>query len=404
MKNWDSGKLSIAFSCVGHTYIHLFTAFYFTIILALEDAWQLSYADLLDLWLPASLLVGLIALPAGWLGDRWSLSGMMAIFFIGLGVSSVAAGFVGGPLGLMIALAGIGAFAAIYHPIAIPWVIRSAQTRVVGTTLALNGIFGGLGIGVAALVAGALIDLFNWRVAFILPGVICAATGLWMLRFILAGRIVEPPARQPGNGGKTGNEAALRGFLILLATMFLAGLIFHVTQTATPKLFDLRIRDWVGESTTGVGVIVFVVYGVAAFAQFIGGWASDRWSLKLVYLQAWILQVPLLLLAAILGGPVLVLATLLLASANTASLPAENLLLARYTPPERHGVIFGVKFILAFGAAPLGIKLVGWLQTVTGEFVLLYTLMGAAAALVVGLALFLPPVSVMPRPAPAPAE
>ena len=403
MKNWDSGKLSIAFSCVGHTYIHLFTAFYFTIILALEDAWQWSYADLLDLWLPASLLVGLAALPAGWLGDRWSLTGMMAIFFVGLGISSIAAGLVGGPVGLMIALAGIGTFAAIYHPIAIPWVIRSARARV-GTTLALNGIFGGLGIGLAALIAGALIDLFGWRTAFIAPGVICTATGLWMLQLIWRGRIVEPPIQHGNGGSQTTRDAAVRGFLILLATMFLGGLIFHVTQTATPKLFDLRMREWVGEGAIGIGVLVAVVYGVAAFAQFLGGWAADRWSLKTVYVQAWAVHVPLLLLAANIGGPILVMMVLLLASANTAALPAENMLLARYTPPQRHGLIFGVKFVLAFGAAPLGIKLVGWLQTLTGEFVVLYLMMGAAALLVTALALLLPPLSPMPRPQPVPAE
>ena len=393
---WDSRRLSIAFSCVGHTYIHLFTAFFFTIILALEDVWQLSYADLLDLWLPASLLVGVAALPAGWLGDRWSLSGMMVVFFVGLGATSIGAGLVGGETGMLVALAGIGLFAAIYHPVAIPWVMRSSRVRL-GTTLALNGIFGGLGIGLAGIVSGGLIDLYSWRAAFIMPGVICLATGIYMWRLMATGRITEPAVRSEAQAGRPSREVAARAFTVLLATMFLGGLIFHVTQTASPKLFDLRLRQWIGDGTLGVGALVAFVYVTAAFAQFLGGWLADKWPLKLVYILTWALQVPLLLIAAQIGGPLLVLAALLVASANTASLPAENMLLAHYTPPHRHGLVFGIKFVLAFGAAPIGIKLVGWLQAMTGEFVLTYSLMAGTALVITVLALLLP------RPSQAPA-
>ncbi len=35
---------------LGHFYIHLCTAFYFVIVLALERAWQLPYHELIELW------------------------------------------------------------------------------------------------------------------------------------------------------------------------------------------------------------------------------------------------------------------------------------------------------------------------------------------------------------------
>ena len=59
-------KLALGFSSVGHTYTHLFTAFYFTVVLALDRAWPLSYAELIALWTPAAIIVGAGALPAGW--------------------------------------------------------------------------------------------------------------------------------------------------------------------------------------------------------------------------------------------------------------------------------------------------------------------------------------------------
>ena len=54
------------FSCVGHAYIHMFTAFYFVIVLALEKDWQMPFHELIELWTLGALLVGVAALPAGW--------------------------------------------------------------------------------------------------------------------------------------------------------------------------------------------------------------------------------------------------------------------------------------------------------------------------------------------------
>ncbi len=79
--------LSLIFSCLGHAYMHLFTAFYFVIVLALEAVWALPYHELIELWTLGALLVGLGALPAGWLGDRWSAKGMMVVYFLGMGLA-----------------------------------------------------------------------------------------------------------------------------------------------------------------------------------------------------------------------------------------------------------------------------------------------------------------------------
>ena len=43
-----SARLPLVFSCLGHSYMHLFTAFYFVIVLALEEAWNLPYHALIE--------------------------------------------------------------------------------------------------------------------------------------------------------------------------------------------------------------------------------------------------------------------------------------------------------------------------------------------------------------------
>ena len=52
----------------------------------------MPYEELLKLWVLGSLLVGVAAIPAGWLSDRWSRSGMMLVMFLGLGISSLLCG------------------------------------------------------------------------------------------------------------------------------------------------------------------------------------------------------------------------------------------------------------------------------------------------------------------------
>ena len=117
----SSARYSFIFSCIGHTYIHLFTAFYFVIVLALEAEWGRPYNEMIELWMPGALLVGVAALPAGWLGDRWNARGMMVVFFIGMGGSAIICGLAQGPVVLTIGLTGVGLFAAIYHPVGIAW-------------------------------------------------------------------------------------------------------------------------------------------------------------------------------------------------------------------------------------------------------------------------------------------
>ena len=91
-------------------------------------------------------------------------------------------------------------------------------------------------------------------------------------------------------------------------------------------------------------------------------------------------------------------AAMLAVMANIGQIPAENMLLARYAPQRRHGVVFGLKFVLMFGAAPLAIALVSTIREATGGFEALFYGLGGAALLIAMLALLLPAVR---RPAAA---
>jgi MFS family permease len=394
-----SARLALAFSCLGHAYMHLFTAFYFVIALSLESEWGLPNHELVKLWALGSLLVGLAALPAGWLGDRWSASGMMAVFFIGLGLAGIVCGLVSSPAALMLGLAAVGLFSAIYHPVGVAWVVKSARAR--GMALAVNGIFGSLGIASAGLVAGVLIDAFSWRAAFIVPGAICLATGLALVMALRVGWVRETAGDQAPEAAPSRNDM-LRVYAILLLTMAVMGLMFHATQASLPKIFDLRLRDLAGEGALGIGLLVAVVYTAGGFMQLVGGWLADRFPLKPIYLSAFLFQVPVMVLLASAGATPLVMLAVLTVVLSAVALPAENMLLARYTPQRHRGLAFGVKFVLAFAIANPAILLASWVEGRSGEFSGLFFILAAIAASAAAVAFFLPnPRTAAPVTAPA---
>ena len=382
-----SARLALLFSCLGHAYMHLFTAFYFVIALSLEADWGIPNHELIKLWALGSLLVGLAALPAGWLGDRWSASGMMTVFFIGLGISGIVCGLVDSTLALMLGLAAVGLFSAIYHPVGIAWLVKSARAR--GMALAVNGIFGSLGVASAGLVAGVLIDAVSWRAAFIVPGVVCLVTGLALALSLRLGWVRETDSDQVAEPAPSRGDM-FRVFGVLLLTMAVMGLMFHATQASLPKIFDLRLRDLAGEGALGIGALVALVYTAGGIMQLAGGWLADRFPLKPIYIGAFLFQVPVMALIATTGSPALIALAVFTVILSSAALPAENMLIARYTPLRHRSLAFGVKYVLAFAIANPAILLASWVEGRSGEFTQLYFILAVVAGVAALIACFLP--------------
>ncbi|MBI3517053.1 MAG: MFS transporter [Proteobacteria bacterium] len=284
-----SARLSLGFSSLGHTYAHLLTMLWPTIVLVLEKDWAMSYAELLPLAVAGQVLFGAGALPAGWLGDRWSATGMMVVFFIGTGLATVATGFAESPWQLVLGMAVTGLFGSIYHPVGTAWLVRNAVNR--GKALGINGVFGSLGVGGAALVAGVLCDLFSWRVAFIVPGALCTLTGVVLWCVMRAG-FVEAPQTDRMPQPEAERHDVVRAFWVLSLTMVAAGLMSQAATVALPKLFEAQLSAGGGVSTTGVGALVAVVYGFTAVAQMVGGHLADRFAMKPIYVVSYLLQIP----------------------------------------------------------------------------------------------------------------
>ncbi len=163
---------------IGHTLDHFFMLIFATAVLSasMKGDFEGSYGTLLLLTTFSFLFFGGASLPAGWLGDKWSRHRMIVVFFIGIGAASIFTGLSTSRLGIQIGLGLIGILAAIYHPIGIALVAEEAGR--VGRALAINGVWGNIGVALAAVTTGAIAEYWSWRAAFIAPGIYAVAIGI----------------------------------------------------------------------------------------------------------------------------------------------------------------------------------------------------------------------------------
>lgn len=396
-----SNRLTAGFSAIGHTYSHLFTLLYATAVLVIAREWGMGYDVLIALSLPMNVMFGLGALPAGWAADRFGALRVMLLFFVGIGGGALLTGFATGPTGILVGLTVIGTFASIYHPVGIPWLIKHAANR--GRALAVNNVFGSVGIAGAAIVAGFFADIWGWRSAFIVPGVICLITGMAFAIAARTGLLVEAQADVKAEPPPAQGDVK-RAFVVLSVTMIMSGLFVNVVTTGLPKMFEERLGGSFGHATWGIGAMVSAVYIISAIGQLIGGELMERFRLKSFYVTSLGAVAPLILLGFFVHTlflvPVIGVALTLLSTAQLA----ENTLLTRYTPARWRGRAFGAKFVLSLGVGTLGVAIVPLVYRLYGSLDVAYLVMVVFAAIGALAALLMPaekPAVAVPVPAAA---
>ncbi len=384
----NSQKWTIFYAAAGHMTMHMFAAFYFVIVLAIEDDWKFSYNELINLWFMGSLFVGLGSLPAGWLSDRWSRSGMMAIMFVGLGLSSILCGFSNTKSTLFINLSLLGLFCSIYHPAGISWIVNTSKET--GRALGFNNIFGGVGVGLGAFIAGILIEQYSWHAAFILPGIISLFIGIGLIWHIKSKKISLKNIISEKFSENPEPNQYLKIAIIMLISITCMAFVFHILQTSLPKTIDIRLSANMDLSTSEIGYIVAAIYVVSGLMNYVGGILADKFSEKIIYAIGIIGQGCLLLLIISLANYWLIAICLLIVAFNSSILPAENLLLARFAPEKYQSLVYGIKFIISFSVGPIALILISKSYELTNEFSYLYLASGVIMLLLFMVVLTLP--------------
>ncbi len=394
---------------IGHFLDHLFTLIFATVAaLALHREWGIGYSDLLLYATPGFVAFGLFALPAGWLADRWSRDGMMVVFFVGIGLSAIAASLATTPLQIGVGLFVIGMFAAIYHPVGLA--IVSMTWRNMGVRIAANGVWGNLGVASAALITGYMIDNGGWRMAFIVPGTFSIATGLAYLALRWdAIQVERTNAKIVSQEPQTVPSVSHRSLLlrvsgIVFLTTAVSSIIFQSTTFALPKIFDERLQGLAsqlstltgrlnetgqGDIATIVGSMAFIVFAVASIAQIIVGSMLDRFGPRRVFMAVAILQLMFFSLMPGLSDGIAFFVALGFMLGAFGQIPINDFMIGKMASGTYRARIYGIRYVVAFSVLAMSLPLIAFVYEHWG-FDMLFRILAGAALLILCAVMALP--------------
>jgi MFS family permease len=382
---------------IAHGIDHMFLLIFATAVATI--ATEFGYAtweDLMPFGVGAFALFGLGSLPAGRLGDVWGRRNMMLVFFFGIGASTLLVALTQNAWQLAAALTLLGAFAAIYHPVGIPMLVQNAPNP--GAVIGLNGLAGNLGIAVAALLTGLLVKWVGWRAAFVVPGLIAIACGIFFA--ITCPKELHTPSK--GKGGKAQvvltPAMLVRAFAVMTAAAATSSILFNFTTNGNSQLLSESFRNVI-EDPAVLGALLAVIYAVASLAQIVVGRLIDVMPFK--PLQWWmsVAQVPLLVIAAFTQDWGMFAALMLVMIFIFGSIPFTDAMIVRYVDDRLRSRIAGMRLTVAFGVASVAVWALGPVVKSVG-FATALLIMAGIAAVKAGIVLLLPD---EPAPVKAPA-
>ena len=347
-----------------------------------------AYAEMIPYGIPSLVLFGACAPLAALGADHWNRNGMLTVFFIGIGLSSILTGFAQSLLQIGFGLAFIGVFASIYHPVGIAMVIEGGGK--VGWRLGMNGVWGNMGVAAAPLVTGLTIAQFDWRLAFIIPGSVSILFGLGYLSFVRsvsAGRTTEANRQEKELVGfAPGWKRALVSLALVTAA---GGFVFGAMTFLIPRLFDVRMQG-ISEDLAVTGTLAALIYAVAAFAQLVVGRAIDKRNIKTVLIFIAAGQPLFLSLMAMQTDYSLFAVSLLAMGFVFGQIPITDALLSQYVPDQWRTKVLSIKFMINLVIGAFALMTARYLLSTGAGFETVMRVIAIAACFIVGAAILLP--------------
>lgn len=372
-----------------HFLTHYALLIFPTAALAIAPAWDMPYADVLLVGSPLYVTFALGTLPAGWLGDRMDRLVLIAVFFLGTGGACAGIILSDGPGELAIGLGALGLFCAIYHPVGLALLTEGGGRM--GRALAVNGVFGNLGLAGAAAMTGVLAQIWGWRTAFGVPAVIAILLGVLLL--VRAGlradrRTASRAPHEPSmHGGPRPHQKTV--FLVVCVSALLGGLIFNLVSISLPKFLDERLSDS-GVDLAWIGLSTGAVFAVAAIAQLPVGELLDRIGARPILSCLLIAQAGLFLgMSQATGWRALALAVAAV-TCLFAEIPITTWLVGKHLAPGIRARAISVDYTLSLGVGAVAAPAFALLHGSGADFSMQFIGLALAAGIVLIAARRLP--------------
>lgn len=370
----------------GHALDHMFLLIFATAVTSVAQDFGISHwEDLMPYSVAAFFFFGLGSLPSGRLGDLWGRRPMMIVFFIGIGVAALLVALTQTPLQLALALALLGCFASIYHPVGIPMLVQGAKRA--GWTIGVNGLSGNLGLALAAVVTGFFVKYFGWRLAFVIPGLLSIACGLLFAHF--APREATSPAKKTRVSSTEPASLSVASLLLIMTVASTTGsLVFNFSTSSNYELLSSKFVQ-ISTDPAFLGLALALVYALASLTQLLVGHLLDSMSLRKLYRIVISIQLLALLLANVSDGWLFYAVLLLFMAAVFGAVPFTDAMLVRYVDDTMRSRVAGMRLAVALGASSLAVWLIGPIVKAAGFSALIWVML-ASAGLTFAVVSFLP--------------
>ncbi|MEY4283672.1 MAG: hypothetical protein RL111_347 [Pseudomonadota bacterium] len=382
---------------VAHALDHMFLLIFATAVTRIaQDLGVGRWEDLMPYSVASFFLFGLGSIPAGRLGDLWGRRPMMLVFFAGMGVSALLVSVVQTPWQLAAALALLGLFAAIYHPVGIPMLLQSAVRP--GLTIGINGMSGNLGIALAAVVTGFLVKHLGWRAAFALPGLVCLVLMVWFWK-VVPPELQSPAKRQQAKSMPI--QGSLAKLLLIMTLASTSGsLLFNFTTNSNYELLTERFAHITSDPAL-LGALLAAVYALASLMQLVVGHLLDRFPIKQMYLTLIGLQMLMFALAVHATGWWFYVLQFAFMAVIFGAIPFTDAMIVRYVDDAQRSRVSGMRLAVSLGASSLAVWLIGPVVKAAGFSSLLMTM---TAITLVSFTVVSQLPSHAPAPSPSPAQ
>jgi MFS family permease len=259
--------------------------------------------------------LGLLAVPAGILVDRFSRKYMIVVMTSIWSIATWTSGLARSYPGLLASRLAVGAGEAGYNPAGYALIGAWYPRRLRGLMVGIFNIAGPLGAGIGIGVAGHLTLEYGWRSAFgvmSVPGLVLA--GLMLFAPDYRTIRVEAGAAREAKAGllETLRFIAANRTLRLLYLIQLPVSFYVFSMAGWVTTFYMRAYDLnVAQASRMVGILTLV----AMLGPPLGGWLSDRATranplgritVAIVFLAVPLVLMSLSFLSPILGLPVTV--------------------------------------------------------------------------------------------------
>ena len=339
---------------IGHLLDHFMMLIFAKAAYDSGRSFGLQYDEMILFGTLGMILFGATAPLAGLLSDKYGRIPLMIIYHFGIGFSAIIASMSSSPIQLAISLGLIGLFASIYHPVGIAMLLQ--RSGLVGLRLGINGVWGNMGIAIAPVVTGVILYYGDWRLTFLIPGIVCVLFGILFFLNITQHENNDQNKSDKGNkqiGFTPRWQQAL--FALALSTAS-GGFLFGAMSFLLPRYFEINMIS-LSTNVAITGILAGVVFACASFAQMAVGWLIDRISPRLVLFWIALGQVIFIYLASQFENLSLFFLSIAAMCFVFGQIPITDTILVRYVPDNWRSRVLSAKFLLnlCIGASVLPI-------------------------------------------------